>query len=95
MKAYKFAIHASGSWRSAADGFITTSPMSTVHYEKFTGTMKEAEQRVKAVRAELIAARTYESGTGFSISARLCNGQRKPAGYDANWKNLCDNYLAD
>lgn len=94
MKAYKFTIHASPSERGAMEGFVTTYPMSTVYREDFEGTLEQAIERMKAVHADLIATRQFESGKGFSINTLLLRGQNKPRGFDARRRDRCANYIA-
>ena len=94
MKQYKFTIHASPSERGAAEGFVTTYPMSTVYREDFEGTLDAAISRMKAVHAELIQNRQFETGKGFSIDVLLWKGQRKPQGFDSRRRERCSNYLA-
>lgn len=94
MKHYKFTIHASPSERGAAEGFVVTYPMSTVYREDFDGTLDQAIERMKAVKAELIQNREFESGKGFSIDVLLWRGQNKPRGFDARRRDRCANYIA-
>jgi len=94
MKAYKFTIHASPSENGAMEGFVTTYPMSTVHREDFEGTLDQAIDRMKAVHADLIANRQFESGKGFSINTLLLRGQHKPRGFNARRRDRCANYIA-
>lgn len=94
MKTYKFTIHASPSENGAMEGFVTTYPMSTVHREDFEGTLDQAIERMKAVHADLISNRQFESGKGFSINTLLWRGQNKPRGFDARRRDRCANYIA-
>lgn len=94
MKTYKFTIHASPSERGAIEGFVTTYPMSTVYREDFEGTLEQAISRMKAVHADLIANRQFESGKGFSIDTLLWRGQHKPRGFDSRRRDRCANYIA-
>jgi hypothetical protein len=94
MKTYKFTIHASPSEKGAIEGFVTTYPMSTVYREDFDGTLEQAISRMKAVHADLIANRQFESGKGFSIDTLLWRGQHKPRGFDSRRRDRCANYIA-
>lgn len=94
MKQYKFTIHASPSERGASEGFVITYPMSTVYREDFDGTLDQAIERMKAVKAEIVQNRQFESGKGFSIDVLLWRGQNKPRGFDARRRDRCDNYIA-
>ena len=94
MKTYKFTIHASPSEKGTIEGFVTTYPMSTVYREDFEGTLEQAISRMKAVHADLIANRQFESGKGFSIDTLLWRGQHKPRGFDSRRRDRCANYIA-
>lgn len=94
MKAYKFTIHASPSERGAAEGFVTTYPMSTVRREDFEGTLDAAIARMKVIHQELIENSQFESGKGFSIDVLLWKGQRKPQGFDSRRRDRCANFIA-
>ncbi len=94
MKTYKFTIHASPSENGAMEGFVITHPMSTVYREDFEGTLDQAISRMKAVHADLIANRQFESGKGFSIDTLLWRGQHKPRGFDSRRRDRCANYIA-
>jgi hypothetical protein len=93
MKTYKFTIHASPSENSSVEGLIITYPMSTVYREDFEGTLDQAIDRMKAIHADLIATREFETGKGFSINTLLWRGQHKPRGFDARRRDRCANYL--
>jgi len=94
MKTYKFTIHASPSEKGTIEGFVTTYPMSTVYREDFEGTLEQAISRMKAIHADLIANRQFESGKGFSIDTLLWRGQHKPRGFDSRRRDRCANYIA-
>jgi len=93
MKSYKFVIHASPSERGAMEGFVTTYPMSTVYREEYEGTLDQAISRMRAIHADLVSSREFESGKGFSINTLLVRGQNKPRGFDARRIERCANYL--
>jgi hypothetical protein len=94
MKTYGFNIYVTEAERGAMPGMVMTYPMQMLLSEHYTGTLDRLANRVKEVKAEMIASRQFEPGKGFSVDARLCMGQRKPAGYDARRLDRCTNYIA-
>ncbi len=95
MKTYGFNIYVTEAERGAMPGMVMTYPMQMLLSEHYTGTLDRLANRVKEVKAEMIASRQFEPGKGFSVDARLCMGQRKPAGYDARRLDRCANYIAE
>ena len=95
MKTYGFNIYVTESERGAMPGMVITNPFQMLLSEHYTGTLDRLANRVKEVRAEVIASHQFEAGKGFSVDARLCMGQRKPAGYDARRLDRCTNYIAE
>jgi len=94
MKTYEFTIYVTASERGAMPGMVITYPMKTLHVEREHFTLEGVSKKVQQVRDTLITSRQFDSGHGFSIDARLTNGQRKPAGYDARRRERCTNYIA-
>lgn len=94
MKTYSFNIYVTESEQGAMPGIVMTSPFRHILSEHYIGTLDRLANRVKEVRDEVIASHQFESGKGFTVAARLCLPQRKPAGYDARRLDRFANYIA-
>jgi len=95
MKTYGFNIYVTESERGSMPGIVMTSPFRHILSEHYTGTLDRLANRVKEVRDEVIASHQFESGKGFTVAARLCLPQRKPAGYDARRLDRFASYIAE
>jgi hypothetical protein len=95
MKTYGFNIYVTEAERGSMPGIVMSNPMQMILSEHYTGTLDRLANRVKEVRDEMIASHQFESGKGFTVAARLCLPQRKPAGYDARRLDRFANYIAE
>jgi hypothetical protein len=94
MKSYEFNIYVTESERGAIQGMVITHPFQVILTEFYTGSLERLTKRVQEIRQELIKTHQFEAGKGFSVDARLRQGQRKPAGYDARRIERSTNYIA-
>lgn len=89
----KFSIIASPSTYCDRTDMVSTMIAHAIYNEDFEGSIDEVSVKLKEIKEQLINTRSFDKNCGFSLTAYLFRGARKPNGFDKRRRDLCTNYI--
>jgi hypothetical protein len=89
----KFSIIASPSTYCDRTEMVSTMIAHAIYNEDYEGSIDQVAERLKQVKEDLIKSKSFDHNCGFSLTAYLFRGSRKPNGFDKRRRDLCTNYI--